>query len=171
MQASYAKIPEGEHDGHTLTDTLTQRENKRKESCAWLQLCSCPHSDIQPVTKTWRPHSCSGRAWPEGMKNKADCKFRCLAEKIKTSLTGGFGLRKDVFTCSLLCWMWQAYICAFLLNDDLLRTGMGAICNADYVFKQKRKKKKKWGANTLMAVTWLALHFFAKWLVRGRNDR
>lgn len=26
----------------------------------------------------------------------------------------------------------------FLLNDDLLHTGIGAICNADYVFKQKR---------------------------------
>lgn len=151
---------------------VTQRENKRKESCAWLQLCSCPHSDIRPVTKTWRPHSCSGRVWPEGMKNKADCKLRCLAEKIKTSLTGGFGLRKDVFTCSLLCWMWQAYICAFLLNDDLLRTGMGAICNADYVFKQKRKKKKKGGVQ----IHWWLSHeslctsLQSGWSVGGTTD-
>lgn len=37
----------------------------------------------------------------------------CITEKIKTSFTDWFGLRKDVFTCSLLCWMWQAYIWAF----------------------------------------------------------
>lgn len=41
----------------------------------------------------------------------------------------------------------------FLLNDDLLHTGIGAICNADYVFKQKRVQIHWWLSHDLLCTS------------------
>lgn len=41
----------------------------------------------------------------------------------------------------------------FLLNDDLLHTGIGAICNADYVFKQERVQIHWWLSRDLLCTS------------------
>lgn len=51
--------------------------------------------------------------------------------------------------------MWNVtgiHLC-FLLNDDLLHTGIGAICNADYVFKQERVQIHWWLSHDLLCTS------------------